>query len=96
MVVNFNSIVSPNKRALFHSLVDDHKPDIIFGSESKLDPSIPTYSVFPDNYLVHQKHGVAGGGGVFLAVRGGPFDSWGSILRINRLALKNAEINKLA
>ena len=69
MAVNCNSLVSPDKRAQFHAHVEAHKPDIIFGSESKLDSSIPTYSVFPDNYLIHRKDRVAGGGGVFLAIR---------------------------
>jgi len=44
MVINFQSIVA--KRAEFHSVINDHHPDIIFGNETWLTPIINTAKFF--------------------------------------------------
>ena len=55
LAVNCNSLISVERRSLFGTFIDQNQPDIIFGSESKLDTNIPTYySVFPPNYSVHR------------------------------------------
>ena len=68
-MINCNSLVSENKRIEFKTLVDHHNPDIIFGCESKLDSSIATYSIFPENYAVYRKDRTLDGGGVFLCIK---------------------------
>ena len=65
--LNCNSIKSVNKQAEFPALLDLHKPDVL-GCESKIDPSIPTYSVFSDRYEVFRKDRSCHGGGVFIAI----------------------------
>ena len=52
MIVNCNGLKSPSRFSKFQVLLDFHKPDIIFGCESKLDCEVPTYSVFPPTYSV--------------------------------------------
>ena len=64
-----NSIKSPTKKAEFRALIDLHKPDIVLGCESKLDSTIPTYSVFPSTYDIFRKDWTLHGGGVFIGVR---------------------------
>ena len=64
-----NSIKSPTKKAEFQALIDLHKPDIVLGCESKLDSTIPTYSVFPSTYDIFRKDWTLHGGGVFIGVR---------------------------
>ena len=46
--LNCNGLKNSTKKADFCALIDLHQPDIVLGCESKLDPTIPTYSIFPD------------------------------------------------
>ena len=48
-VINFQSIIS--KRAAFLNLIDDHHPDIIFGTETWLSPTISTAEFLPADYM---------------------------------------------
>ena len=49
--------------------MDLHEPDIVLGCESKIDSTIPTYSIFPDTYEIFRKDRTLNGGGVFIAIR---------------------------
>ena len=69
MIINCNSLKSTAKQAAFRSTVEQHRPDIIMGCESKIDVSMPTYSLFSDNYTVYRRDRNIYGGGVFLATR---------------------------
>ena len=70
MEINCNSIVSTERAAIFKAHVDLHKPDIVFGCESKLTPDMPTNASFPQDYTIYRKErATVGGGGVFLAVK---------------------------
>lgn len=69
MQLNCNGLKGQKKRQDFSAAVEHHKPDIIIGCESKLDSTIPTYSVFSDDYNVLRKDRNANGGGVFLAFK---------------------------
>jgi len=67
--LNCCSLRSPAKRALFHTLIDEHKPDIICGCESHLDSSYYNAENFPTVYTVLRKDRVEGAGGVFLCIK---------------------------
>ena len=68
--LNCNSIRSQHKSGLFKAKVEDVKPHIIIGTESKLDDSIRNSEVFPSGYEIFRKDrvDVNPGGGVFIAV----------------------------
>ena len=68
MVINCNGLKSASKQANFRATIAQHKPDVIFGCESKLDSDCSTYSIFPSNYMVFRKDRDKHGGGVFLAI----------------------------
>ncbi len=44
-----------------------YNPDVIIGTESKLDATIPTSEVFPQGFHIARKDRKLGGGGVFVA-----------------------------
>ena len=67
--LNCNGIKSPTKKAEFQALIDQHKPDIVVGCESKLDSTMPTYFVFPSTYEIFRKDRSSHGGGVFIGIR---------------------------
>ena len=56
-----------SKEAILGCFVDTHKPDIIFGTESWLSPSISSSEIFPHGYNVYRQDRSDGYGGVFLA-----------------------------
>ena len=64
-----NGIKGLTKKAEFQALIHLHKPFIVLGCESKLDSTIPTYSVYPSTYDIFRKDRTLHGGGVFIAVR---------------------------
>ncbi|XP_072169500.1 uncharacterized protein [Diadema setosum] len=68
MTLNCNGLKGSSKRSNFNAAIT-HSPDIILGCESKLNADIPTYSIFPDSYLVLRKDRNQYGGGIFIAVR---------------------------
>jgi len=41
----------------------------VFGCESKLDSTIPSYSIFPDSYTIHRLDRSQHGGGVFISAK---------------------------
>lgn len=69
MVVNCDGLHWPKRRVDFLASLDDHQPDVVIGCESKLNPDIPTYSIFPANFNVNRKDRNSNGGGVFIATR---------------------------
>ena len=69
MQIHYNGLNSVKSMIDFQATIAQHNPDIILGCESKLDDSIPTYSIFPDNYEVYRNDRNAFGGGVFVAVK---------------------------
>ncbi|XP_041483448.1 uncharacterized protein LOC121430237 [Lytechinus variegatus] len=69
MTLNCNGLKGSSKRSSFHAAITQHSPDIILGCESKLNTDIPTYSIFPSNYIVFRKDRNQHGGGVFISVR---------------------------
>ena len=77
MLINCNGIKGTKNKIKFQAAISHHKPDIIFGCESKLDENTASYSVFSEEYEVYRKDRTVNGGGVFLAVRNG-------IIAINR------------
>ena len=69
MAINCNGLKSSEKQAIFRGSLEQHDPDLVFGCESKIDGSIATYSIFPDNYEVYRNDRDKHGGGVFIAAR---------------------------
>ena len=69
MIVNCNGLKSTEKQAIFRAALDQHDPDLVLGCESKIDNSIATYSIFPDNFDVYRNDRNKEGGGVFIAAR---------------------------
>ena len=65
IVINCQSLKS--KQAIFGCFVDTHNPDIIFGTESWLSPSVSSSEVLPHGYCVYRQDRSDGYGGVFLA-----------------------------
>ena len=67
LVINFQSLLA--KREVVWDLIEDVKPDIIFGTETWLRPDINTSEVFPPNFVVYRRdRGERGYGGTLLAV----------------------------
>ena len=69
LTINFKSIVA--KQSYLHCLLNEQKPDIIFGCETWLSPSIQTSEFFPASYNVFRHDRNDGYGGVLLAVCNG-------------------------
>ena len=69
MIINCNGLKSSKHSAEFQALLDIHDPDIVLGTESKLNTDIPSYSIFPSSYSVLRKDRNAFGGGVFHAIK---------------------------
>ena len=64
--INFQSILS--KRKEFWSLVEAVKPDVIYGCENWLKPSISQGEVFPRGYDLYRCDRKDGYGGVLLGI----------------------------
>ena len=52
MIINCNGLESSKHSTEFQALLDLHNPDIVLGTESKLNPDISSYSIFPPLYSV--------------------------------------------
>ncbi|KAI8514688.1 hypothetical protein Bbelb_072790 [Branchiostoma belcheri] len=66
--VNFQS--ASGKPAEIANMLQSTKPDVVFGSETWLNPCIKTPEFFPDGFNVYRKDRVGKrGGGVLIAVR---------------------------
>ena len=70
LVINCRSL--KNKITDIAAVIDEHKPDVILGNESWLNPEITSSEIFPEGYTVFRKDRVEGqiGGGVFQAIKG--------------------------
>ena len=68
LVLNCQSVC--NKKPQLESIIDSTNPDIVIGSESWLNSSITSASVFPAGYVVYRRDrpGDGGYGGVFILV----------------------------
>ena len=69
MIMNCNGLKSLKHSYDFQALIELHHPDFVLGTESKLHPGIPTYSIFPSTYTVFRKDRNGYGGGVFQAMK---------------------------
>ena len=69
MIINCNGLKSSKHSTEFQALLDLHDPDIVLGTESKLNPDISSYSIFPPSYSVLRRDRNAFGGGVFQAIK---------------------------
>ncbi len=67
--INVQGIKGKEKQKLLELIAKEHNPDIIFGTESHLDPSYGDSEVFPDGYLVKRNDRDRHGGGVFVAYK---------------------------
>ncbi|XP_071177850.1 uncharacterized protein [Mytilus edulis] len=70
--INFQSI--KNKQHLVNNIIDSTKPDIIFGTETWLNPKIKDVEIFPDNYKLYRNDRKKTetdkeGGGVLIAIK---------------------------
>ena len=65
--VNFETGVVGKTAALAY-LIQSTKPDLVFGTETKIDSSIKSCEFFPPNYEVYRLDRNRNGGGVLLAV----------------------------
>lgn len=66
-IINFQSIMA--KRPEFYNLINDHHPDIIFGTETWLSPNTNTAEFLPREYNIFRQDRPDGYGGVLLAFR---------------------------
>ena len=70
-VAVMNCLSIKNKKVAFSVLVDEHKLNIIIGSESWISPAVHSIELFPANYIVYRKDQEDGYEGYsFRAVRG--------------------------
>ena len=53
MSINCNCIIGLGKRAEFQSLIDEHRPHVVLGQESKLGPEHKDSEIFPQKYTVY-------------------------------------------
>ena len=53
MNINVNGLKGTAKRAYFHVFLDEMRPDIVIGTESKLDLPCSNGDIFPDGYNVN-------------------------------------------
>ena len=69
--INVNSIKNIDKKILFHAFLDDVAPDIIIGTESKLDNTYKNCEIFPQGYQnnVIRRDRNSHGGGVFIIAK---------------------------
>ena len=87
-VINFGSLISHDKHLQLCQFIETYKPDVILGCETKLESSIQSSSIFPDECTMSQpncKDRAYGGGGVLIAVRG-------NIIAAERLSPADCEI----
>ena len=67
-LLNVNCQSIKNKINEFASILEVHQPDIVLGTESWLDASIPNSLIFPDGYEIYRHDRSLHGGGVFICV----------------------------
>ena len=69
MVINIQSILS--KKELFWQTLNYHKPDVVFGCETRLNQSTLDSEILPPSYKLFQNDPVDGYGGVLIGVNTG-------------------------
>ena len=69
MNVNCQSIKSTLEKKELELLIYEHKPDIVFGTESHLDSDYKDAEIFPPGYVPLRHDRNRNGGGVFIAYR---------------------------
>ena len=69
MTINVQGLKGKERQKYLATLIDEEKPDIIMGQESKLDDTYSDAEVFPDGFLVKRLDRNRYGGGVFIAYR---------------------------
>ena len=52
--INFRSLISHEKHLQLCQFIETYKLDVIFGCETKIEPSIQSSSIFPDEYTMSQ------------------------------------------
>ena len=69
--INVNGLKGTAKRAYFHAFLDEMRPDIVIGTESKLDSTCSNEEIFPDRYSVNviRRDRNCHGGGVFVLAK---------------------------
>ena len=68
-VININFCSVKGKRAGILNLISSLQPDIIIGTETKIDSSIADSEFLPTNYKAHRKDRNKDGGGVLIALK---------------------------
>ena len=69
MTINCDGLKGKERQHFLATVIDEEKPDIMMGQESKLNNSYTDSEVFPEGYLVKRKDRSADGGGVFILYR---------------------------
>lgn len=69
IIANCCSLRSLSRRARLCSLLQEHEPNVIVGSESHLDDSYLSSEIFPAGFNIYRKDRTAGSGGVFLGIK---------------------------
>jgi len=68
-VISLNcSLRNLEKRARLQAIIEEYRPDIVFGCETHLDETYSSTEVFPRGFTIMRKDYSLGGGGIFLAV----------------------------
>lgn len=84
-MINCRSVI--NKVDEFTALLESVKADIVFGTESWLNPTIADSEVFPNEFIVYRKDRPSLGGGVFLLVH--------SSLKLSRLDIDHDDVESI-
>ena len=92
-MTNCNGLKSNSKNATLNFMIDLHQPDVILGCETKIDPSVPRYSMFPDTYEIYLKDRSLSGGGEFIAVKKSLITVEESLFDINGVKLLEFQYN---
>ena len=93
LIINCQSLRSQNKQGELHSILDNTKPDIVFGTESWLDHNILSSEVFPENFTVYRRDRVGDShGGVFLLVSNSLISSEETSLEVDDAELVWAKV----
>ncbi len=68
-LLNINCRSIKNKINEFATILEIHQPDVVLGTESWLDDSIPNSLVFPSGYEIYRRDRSLHGGGIFICVK---------------------------
>ena len=68
-IMNINFQSCKNKADEFQLFLDEHKPDIVVGTETWLNPQIKDSEIFPETYNIFRNDRTDGYGGVLIAIK---------------------------